>query len=312
MRIHIVGAGSLGMLYGARLTSHCQVKLFTHTIDQAKKISEETITLTSLTGEVHSLTPAVSFFHHPEFITGEKPDWIFLTIKQKDLTPEVMSRIVQGMGAATNLLCFQNGLGHADKLTDYIPSQRLWVAVTTEAARKTSACSVLHTGKGRTLFGHALPATTVEDGGRATNRLVQSMDAAGLVFTFSECMKKEVWEKLIVNAVINPLTALLRIPNGELCHEKERLNLMKDLFTEAIAVSEAEGVHLSIHLWDKILEVCRSTAVNRSSMLQDVEGRRVTENEWISGAIRRTAQLHQVEVPVTDIIYRLIRTLDHQ
>ena len=223
-----------------------------------------------------------------------------------------MNRMVQGMGAKTNLLCFQNGIGHAEKLAAYIPSRQLWLAVTTEAARKSSANVVLHTGQGATIFGPAFTEEKEGDLGQEANKLIRLMDSASLRFEYSGCMRRAVWEKLIINAVINPLTALLRIPNGELCLDEERIGLMKDLFREAMLTSEAEKVYLSWKLWDKILNVCSTTASNRSSMLQDVEGGRVTENEWISGAIRRIALIHRIETPITDVIYRLIRTLDYK
>ncbi|MBC8079999.1 MAG: 2-dehydropantoate 2-reductase [Gorillibacterium sp.] len=309
MRIHIIGAGALGMLYGGKIANHCLFKLFTHTEEQAKIIKDESLVLTSLTGEVGLSSLAVSFFDQEDFISGEKPDWIFLMVKQKDLTDEVIHRISQGMGDETNLLCFQNGMGHAEKLAAYVPNRQLWLAVTTEAARKSSTNTVLHTGQGSTIFGPAFTEAS-EDRGQEASRLILLMESAMLLFEFSVSMEKAVWEKLIVNAVINPLSALLRVPNGELCHEEERIGLMKDLFTEAMSISEAEGVLLSCQLWDKILAICHATALNRSSMLQDVEGGRVTENEWISGAILRLARIRRIETPITDVIYRLIRTID--
>ncbi|WP_231587001.1 ketopantoate reductase C-terminal domain-containing protein [Paenibacillus sp. E194] len=116
-----------------------------------------------------------------------------------------------------------------------------------------------------------------------------------------------VYQKLLANVIINPLTAVLRIKNGQLLLQEDRLSLMKELFGEAAAVYRA--AHISIDEekdWERVVQVCRMTSSNSSSMLQDVEAGRRTEIEAITGALIRMADRYEVAVPLHRMMYRLI------
>lgn len=110
---------------------------------------------------------------------------------------------------------------------------------------------------------------------------------------------REVWRKAIVNAAINPITALRGVPNGALLEEPARADALR-LLHEAGRAARAAGFDLA----DGELEadfdrVARATATNRSSMLQDLARGRPTEIDAISGAILRTAAAHGIELPAT-------------
>jgi len=310
VQIHIIGAGSLGLLFGARLAKATAVTLVTRSGKQAETIGRERVTVTFLNGDKHSFAPSACSFDQLGPSAGSQPDWLFLMLKQKDIDEVFLKRLNSMVGEDTRVLCFQNGLGHTERLMDYVAHNCLWTAVTTEAARRNGLTEVTHTGKGLTLFGPAISGRQQGADQQAADELTALMAAAGFLFRYEGCMKAPVWEKVIINAVINPLTALLRIPNGQLCHGTEYLGLMNDLYLEATEVAAAEGVSLSPGLWEKIGEICRMTAANRSSMLQDVEAGRRTENEWISGTLVQIADKHHLNIPVTRTIFRLIRTME--
>lgn len=310
MQIAIVGAGSLGLLFAARLGTAASVTLVTRLQAQAEETEREGIALITLTGEKQTGKPAACSIGH--FIAESGlPDWVFLMTKQKDIDSGLLKQLIPMVGEATRVLCFQNGLGHMERIAEYIAPAKLWAAITTEAARRTGLTEVAHTGQGLTVFGpsYADLERQTEDQ-EAADKLAAILGNGGFAHRYEACMKAAIWEKVIINAVINPLTALLRIPNGQLCHGKEYIGLMHDLYREAVSVAAAEGVNVSPGLWDRIGEICRQTAANRSSMLQDVEAGRQTENEWISGALRRIADKNAVDIPVTTVIYRLIRTME--
>lgn len=94
----------------------------------------------------------------------------------------------------------------------------------------------------------------------------------------------------MINAVINPLTAIWRVPNGGLLASPERVQIMKELYTEAVQTYDACGINYEKHVWEAILEVCRATSGNISSMLADVLASRETEIRWINGSIVNMGQ----------------------
>jgi len=116
-----------------------------------------------------------------------------------------------------------------------------------------------------------------------------------------------VWGKLVINAAINPLTALLRVPNGELLRRPAARNLMRALAQEAAAVALAQGIRLPFaDAAAAAEEVARKTAANHSSMLQDVGRGAPTEIDAICGAIARAGERLGVPTPYNRACWQLI------
>jgi 2-dehydropantoate 2-reductase len=120
-----------------------------------------------------------------------------------------------------------------------------------------------------------------------------------------------ILQKLLVNAVINRLTALLRVRNGELLDSEERMNLMRGLFDESFGILSDFGLTESDRLWDRVVQVCRSTRDNESSMLQDVNLRKATEIDFINGAIRDMAIGQGKAAPWNEIVTALVQAIHH-
>ena len=119
-----------------------------------------------------------------------------------------------------------------------------------------------------------------------------------------------VWGKLVVNAAINPLTALLRVPNGELLERSSAREMMRALADEVAQVAKAEGIRLPFP--DPAAaaeEVAFKTAGNHSSMLQDVLRGAPTEIDAICGAVTRTAQKHNLQVPANWSCWKLVKAI---
>ena len=117
-----------------------------------------------------------------------------------------------------------------------------------------------------------------------------------------------VWGKLVINAAINPLTALLRVPNGELLQRPAAHKMMSVLAREAAAVAMAQGIHLPFEDAVRAAEdVARKTATNHSSMFQDIRRGAPTEIDAICGAITKTGEKLGVSTPVNRVCWHLTR-----
>ena len=132
----------------------------------------------------------------------------------------------------------------------------------------------------------------------------------GLSTRASGAIEGELWAKGVVNAAINPLTALWRVPNGELLTTPERRGLLVDLVAEAAAVARARGITLP--LADPLAHtehICRVSAANHSSMLQDIEHGRPTEIDSINGVIVCEGRRLGVPMPLNEVMWRLVRAM---
>jgi 2-dehydropantoate 2-reductase len=112
---------------------------------------------------------------------------------------------------------------------------------------------------------------------------------------------------LVINAAINPLTALLRIPNGELLSHPRARKMMASLARETAEVATAERVHLPFSNPVSAAEdVARKTATNHSSMFQDVSRGAPTEIDAICGAVTRRAEFHGISTPYNRACWQLV------
>jgi 2-dehydropantoate 2-reductase len=134
------------------------------------------------------------------------------------------------------------------------------------------------------------------------------LSSAGFQVEFSDQPEALLWGKLVVNAAINPITALLNIPNGEILDRETARQVMAAAAREAAEVARTRGIQLPFA--DPVAEaekVARQTATNRSSMLQDILRGAPTEIEAICGAIVREGEGLGIPTPVNWTLFNLIK-----
>jgi 2-dehydropantoate 2-reductase len=197
-------------------------------------------------------------------------------------------------------LTLQNGLGNAETLAAAVGSKRVLQGVTTLGANLLAPGRVQAAGEG--------PITLGEH--PRSDEFAIPLQAAGFDVQTTASLAALVWGKLVINAAINPLTALLRVPNGELLERPTAGELMLAAAGEAAAVAVALGIRLPYDDPAATVEtVARRTAANRSSMLQDVTRGAPTEIDAINGAVVRAGEQAGVETPVNRVLWQLVKAL---
>lgn len=198
-------------------------------------------------------------------------------------------------------LTLQNGWGNREILQAQLGVARVAAGVTTLGATLL--------GPGRVRVGGAGPITVPE-----TARLAPLLDLlrqAGFETRTSADVDGLLWSKVVINAAINPLTALLRVPNGGLLERPEARALMGEAAREAAAAGKAQGFHLTFD--DPLLaaeEVARRTAANHSSMLQDIQRGAPSEIDAICGAVVAAGEQSGILTPVNRLLWQLIRAVN--
>ncbi len=200
------------------------------------------------------------------------------------------------------VVTLQNGLGNDVILSRLLGPQRVARGVTTVGATLLAPGHVRSSGWGNiTLEAHA-----------RLDKLVDTLRAAEFELEVFRNIQPVVWGKLMINAAINPLTALLRLKNGELLTSPPARALIKDLAREAASVAKAIGVDLPHPVPERAVEdVARETSDNTSSMLQDVLRCAPTEVDAINGAVVRTGDLNGIPTPVNRAAWLLVKALPH-
>ncbi|WP_020615595.1 ketopantoate reductase family protein [Paenibacillus daejeonensis] len=310
MRWLIIGGGAIGLLYAARLASGDQsVCVGTRTTEQAALLSREGIGLITDAGEAR--LPVKAYAMEPDSIgslRNYRPEVVMLTVKQYQITEDLIEQVGRVLPEQTPVYCLQNGIGHLTRLQACWPRLQVLAASTTEAALRSSPSSVRYTGAGELWLEEGTPS-----GSRETNHqkmLLAAMKKAGITVFLSNQMEDRMYRKLLLNCVINPLTALYGVKNGELPADEARLAHMKAIHEETAAILHAAGLELSGDEWNHVLELCRLTAKNESSMLRDIRAGRPTELAWINGGVVALANRLGLAAPCNEEVVERITLLD--
>lgn len=300
MKIGILGGGSIGLHLAVQLQMAgkepvviCRQRL------QAEEIRANGITYTRLDGSTKNVK-----VHATDIEETLAFDWVLLAVKQPQIGAVIPYLRRLAVNQSFSLICFQNGIGHEQALLEQLSEIPAYFAVTTEGAFKESLSAVRHTGQGTTWIGKWNAPVS---GAPQLEELMGLFQQTELQVIPEDRVRERVWKKLIINACINPLTALLGLKNGELLDSPYTLDAMKMLFEEAKKVAELEDIKIDTQFMQEIVTVCRNTYGNKSSMLQDIEASRITEIQYINGAIERIAKKHGSTVSYHSLIVRLIQ-----
>ncbi|AWB45379.1 2-dehydropantoate 2-reductase [Paenibacillus sp. CAA11] len=314
MRFGIVGTGALGLLFGAGLAAAGEeVHFWTRTAWQAELLLREGISWgrgghadqrVHLPGSLFSASP----LEENAISEVQPPDWIFLTVKQRDLTEELLQLIANMQDEHTGVVCFQNGYGHMERVEKAMRYGSPYAALTTEGAKRQDGRAVVRSLTGETRLGQVGSRPQPGMNKNAEN-LTAVLVKAGFPAFLSNDIVKEIYRKLLINAAINPLTALWRIPNGELLMDSERLELMNELIDEALIIYDEYELPYDSDVKEQIMDVCRTTAGNISSMLSDVLQGKATEIDYINGYLVEMARTAGIQALRHEVVWKLVKGL---
>lgn len=292
MKITVLGCGALGQLWLAALHKqghelqgwlrvpqpYCHVNLLDNTDGRA--VNE-------------SFTA-----NDPEFLATS--DLLLVTLKAWQVSNAVRALAAQ-LPVNCPILLLHNGMGTLDELGD-LP-QPLLLGLTTQAAKRDGNV-IVHVASGVTHIGPGNAKAGVY------SALADMLHAALPDVAWHNNIQPASWNKLAVNCVINPLTALYGCSNGELKNHAEEVARICE---EVAQVMEREGHHTSQEsLLDYVGQVIESTAENTSSMLQDIRLERHTEIDYITGYLLRRARAHGISVPVNAHLYERVKRKENE
>ena len=254
-------------------------------------------------GEGTLRTFALEFREDPEALRADPADLVLLTVKatQTRGAAESIARFLKEDGLVLSL---QNGLGNGEVLGEILGPRRVALGTCTYGAHRDAEGTVLWGGEGQIRFGPLRE-------GRDLREVEETLQAVGLDARVAPDLPRTLWEKVLLNATVNPVSALLGCPNETLLAHPASLRLMRNLLREGLAAARAEGIPLEEEpLWERILSVLRATASNRTSMLQDREAGKRTETDALGGALLERGQRHGLDLPATEALHLLLSALD--
>jgi len=298
MNFLIAGPGAMGCLFAARLkkAGH-EVTLLDYRPERASKINEQGIRVEGVTGEynihVHVTTEDIM----------EYPDLVLVCVKAHQ-TQKAAEKIKALLGQEIRVLTLQNGVGNVEILSEVFGTEKVLGGTTAEGATLLDPGHIRHAGQGDTIIGPE---------GKSNGpvaRIVSAFTSAGFNSRSVKNVNDLIWGKLIINVGINALTAITRLKNGRLAEINGTKAVMEKAVQEAVAVANAKNIDLPYpDPQERVREVCRATAGNIASMLQDVLQKRITEVGFINGAIVREGEALGIHTPVNYTLTCLVETI---
>jgi 2-dehydropantoate 2-reductase len=289
----VLGAGAIGSFYGAKLSARHDVTLVARR-EHVERILADGLRVTGLeeatyrvhaTTDVHAIAPGTL---------------VLLTTKVIDSEAAVRP-IVNLVRPDTVIVCVQNGL-RSEEIVKRVVGSRC------EVLRAITHVGAIFAGAG-TIALKACGHTTFEPGPRSTS-LADMFSACGLDGRISTNMRDEIWRKLVINCVVNPLTAITRHEVGWIADE--RLNAFKQaVIDECAAVARHDGATIDGDFLRVVNETFRPSR-NLSSMHQDLLKGKRTEIDHLNGAVVELGKRFGIACPVNAGLVAIIKALEQR
>ena len=293
MNIIVLGAGAIGSLYGAKLSKLNDVTLVARQ-KHINKINNDGLKIVGIEENVYKLKATAKI----ENI--ENNTLILLTTKVHD-NKKAIDPIKDLIKKDTIILCMQNGL-YSENIVKSIVGDRCLVL------RGITNVGATFLEPGKVQFSN-LSSTKIENS-NISEELAENFDKCGLKCSVSENIKQDIWKKLILNCVLNPVSAILRVENGKIADE--RLNTLKKLIVdECLKVAEKDDVRFDID-FVKIINDAIKDSRNLSSMHQDVLKGKKTEIDYLNGAVVELGKKYGIECPVNEALVVIVKGMGKQ
>jgi len=296
-RVCIVGVGVIGSLFAGHLARVCEVSVLTRRREHADALNEMGLRVSgkaandahvAATNDPAQLAPfdiaiiatkASGLEPAAQALEGRFPDATIVTVLNGIGAEDVVR--AHGEWPIVSGVTFMSGTKHSDTHVEYILDTETWLGPYEDT-----------------------PFAVVQD-------IAEMIVASGLKAEALPDLRPAQWSKLIFNASVNATAALTGLPHdfhfaqedepGELGH------LVHGLVDEGKAVAAAAGIELHDDPWEMNVLATQRGSAHYPSMLEDVDARRQTEIELITGSLVREAERHEVPVPLHSLLYALVR-----
>ena len=291
MEIIVLGAGAIGSLYGAKLAGDNDVTLVGRA-DHVAAINSNGLRIEGIESQVVRVSAATEVKQiGPQTL-------IILTTKVPDIDGALRPIVPLVRGDST-ILCLQNGF----------ESER--IARTALGDRGTVLRGITQFGaifKSPGVIQFMARGYTLLESHERSEQIAAVLTAAGLDCRISPDIARDVWHKLLINCVVNPITAILGSEVGAIANPQ--LDPLKELvIAECVAVAASQSIALEGNLQQEIDDFFRPSH-NIASMLQDLRRGRATEIDYLNGAVAALGARSGVDCPVNAALSAIIKAME--
>jgi len=292
--VAIIGAGAVGQLTASFIAeSGMSVTLVARRQGQVDELRAKCLTRVNVDGTktVQKVASTTKLEELP------RQDLIVIAVKYGQL--QELYKQLSALPSTVSLLFMQNGLAHFDEALR-LPQKNIAFCSVSFGAQLIDQTTVQHRGVG------ACKIAIERGNSDAFNDLLQLRNSLYPVELVANA-EQMLFEKAVFNCLINPLTAILQVKNGELVTNKQAFLLMQTLYREL--TDAFEGIEQAIP-FSKVIELCEITASNTSSMLADRLHGKKSEIDTIVGVILEKALAKGHNLPTLRTLYYQVLAIE--
>lgn len=302
MRIAVIGAGAMGSIYGGHLSLHHDVYLIDtnqaivdHINREGLKVQEDGTDVT----------------YHPKAVTStegvEPVDLVILFVKAL-FSRSALNSNKGIIGDNTYLMTLQNGSGHEDILSEFVPENRIIIGTTEDNGAVLAPGHVRRGGSGNTNIG-----MLTEDTHGFLPKLKEALDSCGFHGNIHENIQQLIWNKLFTNVSLSALTGVLQVPMGFIAGNEHAWTLAQRLIHEAVEVAHGLGLEADeAEITEKVKNTSFGSPEGITSICADLRDGRRTEVNTISGSVVRASKKCGVPAPTHEVIVELVHALEER
>ncbi|ECL0266986.1 2-dehydropantoate 2-reductase [Listeria monocytogenes] len=288
LKVGIIGAGAMGLLYAANFANISELTLFTRRKEQSDLLNQKGLSLKD-NSELKNIHIQATVITDAEKLSEQ--ELLIIAVKQYSL--KTILPLLRSIPERVPLLFIQNGAAHLDSLSLLGDKRTILLGISEHGAGREDDTTVIWRGHGRTKYSIYQ--------GELNEAVIKILDSNPDFPVEKHASYLDIInEKLFINAVINPLTAVLQVQNGKLLENKEWHELLKTIVKEIQTVLPVENA------LEKVEVICQVTATNFSSMALDRMNNRMTEIDGIVLPILEKGE----SLPTLHALYHLIKGLE--
>ena len=319
MKITVIGAGAIGGYVGAKLALAGEDVTFLVRGANLEAIRARGIKLV-LNDGTEQVAPAVKATQ--DYAAVGPQDLVILAMKAHQVEA-VANDVPKLFGPDTVVVPMQNGVPYwyfydypgelrgrriesvdpTGLISAMIPAERVIGCVVYPASELLAPGVVKH------IEGDRFPVG--EPNGSSSPRVLRVSECfvnAGFKAPVLDNIRAEIWLKLWGNLTFNPISALSRATLADICQYPPTRALAAAMMTEAQVIANKLGITFRLPL-EKRIAGAEKVGHHKTSMLQDVEARRVLETDALLGAVVELGRLTDTATPHLDAVYALTKLL---
>jgi 2-dehydropantoate 2-reductase len=294
-RIAIVGTGAIGGLLAKSCEEH-QLPYSVVTRDN----QSSALKVTNL--DNHTLHLQLTSTKDTEF------DLLLLPVKAYQVE-QALKELKERILPRHTLVLLHNGMGGIESAKKHYPNNPIVAGITSYGALKSGPNHITETGSGDSHFGWVSKQQINEQGQAEIEHTLNKLLPP---CTWHQDITLALWNKLVINCVINPITAIYDVKNGDLAHTVYRQKITQVCEELAKVMTAVDYPTSANHLRQNVEHVISNTAANYSSMHQDIKHSRPTEIQHINGYVVELANKLKIDTPVNQQLYQAVLYLEQK